>query len=179
MRNHNTGPATDQDEQHRQTARWLLLATWIVAIALTTLLINRWLDRRENPNNEVVTSIVDGKRSITLQRAANGHYTLTGTINNARARFLVDTGASSVSVPVDIAAEAGLVRGAPISIYTANGVGTAWRTRIDTLTLGELEIRNATGHINPGLSGSVLLGMSVLKHYELVQRGDQLTIREP
>ena len=74
---------------------------------------------------------------------------------------------------------AGLTRGAEIAISTANGIGVAYRTQIDQLRIGDLEIRNATAHINPGLSDEVLLGMSVLKHYELLQKGDQLVIREP
>jgi len=45
--------------------------------------------------------------------------------------------------------------------------------------MGELEFRNARAHINPGLSGAVLLGMNVLQHYELIQSGNTLIIREP
>ena len=131
------------------------------------------------PQQQVVTSFDGEKRSITLQRGRYGQYLVSGTINGAEADFLVDTGASSVSIPVDIADSAGLTRGAPISISTANGIGTAYRTKIDYLKIGDLEIRNATAHINPGLSDEVLLGMSILKNYELVQRGDQLVIREP
>ena len=104
---------------------------------------------------------------------------MTGSINSAEVDFLVDTGATSVSVPVEFADRAGLSRGEQISVRTANGIGIAFKTRIDTLRIGDLEIRNATAHINPGLSDEVLLGMSVLQNFELIQRGDQLTIREP
>jgi len=72
-----------------------------------------------------------------------------------------------------------LQRGAAISINTANGIGTAYRTRVEQLRIGDIEIRNATAHINPGLSDEVLLGMSVLEKFELVQRGETLIIREP
>ncbi len=150
-----------------------------MVVALAALLVNRQLERDRNPNNQVITSSENGKRSITLQRSRYGHYLVTGTINNQEIDFLVDTGASSVSVPAEFADKIGLQRGAPIQISTANGISVAYQTRIDRLQIGDLEIRNATAHINPGLSDEVLLGMSVLKHYELVQRGSTLVIREP
>ena len=156
-----------------------MMAMWVLMLALATYTINRWLQHRANPNHQVVTSIDGGKRSITLQRGRGGHYLLTGFINGAEALFLVDTGATNISVPVEIAQRAGLTKGAPITISTANGYSTAYRTSIDSLMMGELEFRNARAHINPGLSDAVLLGMNVLQHYELVQSGDTLIIREP
>jgi len=170
-------------QQHQQDetniGRYMIIAMWVVGIGLGTLLLNNYMERQRNPNNQVVSTLEGGKRSITLQRGRFGQYLVTGTINGAEADFLVDTGASSVSIPVDIAESAGLSRGAPISISTANGIGTAYRTKVDQLRIGDIEIRNATAHINPGLSDEVLLGMSVLGNFELVQRGDVLIIREP
>lgn len=157
----------------------MIIGMWVVGLALAVLLANNWLERSRNPNNAVVTSVEDGKRSITLKRSTGGHYLVTGTINDAKIDFLVDTGASSVSIPAAFADKIGLQRGAEFSIITANGIGKAYKTKIKALRLGDLEVRNATAHINPGLSGEVLLGMSVLKNYELIQRGDTLTIREP
>ena len=171
----------DQQPQDDETriGQYMIVAMWVVGLAIGTLLVNNYLKKQRNPNNEVVTSFDGEKRSITLQRGRYGQYLVSGTINGANADFLVDTGASSVSIPVDIAENAGLTRGAAISINTANGIGTAYRTKIDRLRIGDLEIRNATAHINPGLSDEVLLGMSILQNYELVQRGNQLVIREP
>ena len=171
----------DQQPQDDETriGHYMIIAMWVVGLALGTLLVNNYLEKQRNPNNQVVTSFDGDKRSISLQRGRYGQYLVSGTINGAEADFLVDTGASSVSIPVDIANKAGLTPGAEISINTANGIGKAYRTKIDRLRIGDLEIRNATAHINPGLSDEVLLGMSILQNYELVQRGDQLIIREP
>ena len=157
----------------------MIVAMWVVVLGLGVFLVNQHLEKQRNPNNKVVTSDIDGKRSIELQRSRYGHYVVTGTINNASVDFLVDTGASSVSVPADFADRIGLPRGNPIQISTANGIGIAYKTRINRLRIGELEVENVTAHINPGLSDEVLLGMSILKHYELIQRGDTLIIREP
>lgn len=169
----------NKKDDETRIGMFMIVGFWVTVLALGTLLVNNHLEKQRNPNNKIVTSFDGEKRSITLQRGRYGHYRLTGTINGAEADFLVDTGATSVSIPVDIANRAGLSRGAEISIITANGRGVAYNTQVDQLRIGDLEIRNATAHINPGLSDEVLLGMSVLKHYELVQRGDQLIIREP
>ncbi len=167
-----------QEEQAR-IGRYMIIAMWVIGLGLGTLLLNNYLERQRNPNNEVITSLDGDKRSITLKRGRYGHYIVTGTINGAEVDFLVDTGATSVSIPVEFADRAGLIRGTEISVVTANGIGRAYQTKIDQLRIGDLEIRNATAHINPGLSDEVLLGMSVLKNFELVQRGEQLVIREP
>jgi aspartyl protease family protein len=170
---------TNQSSDQKSIGRFMVMGMWATAIALAVLLVNQQLERNRNPNNKVVTSSENGKRSITLQRSRYGQYLVTGSINNAEVDFLVDTGASSVSIPAEFADKIGLQRGNPIRISTANGIGVAYQTSIDQLRIGELEIRNATAHINPGLTDEVLLGMSILKHYELIQRGDQLVIREP
>lgn len=169
---------SDNPEQ-RSIGTQMMFGMWILVLALGVFLVNRHLEKQRNPNNEVMTSFVDGKRSIELQRSRFGQYLVTGSINDAEVDFLVDTGASSVSIPANFADRIGLTRGTAIRISTANGIGVAYQTRVDRLRLGDLEVRNVTAHINPGLSDEVLLGMSILQHYELVQRGDTLIIREP
>ena len=47
--------------------------------------------------------------------------------------FLLDTGATQVAVPEALAARLALERGAPITLSTANGRATGWRTRLDQL----------------------------------------------
>lgn len=170
---------SEKNTEQQNIGRVMILGMWVVGLALSVVLVNHWLERSRNPNNAVVTSQEGGKRSITLKRGNHGHYIVTGSINQSTIDFLVDTGASSVSIPAVFADSIGLKRGAEILISTANGISTAWETRIDSLRIGELEVRNASAHINPGLTHEVLLGMSVLKQYELVQRGDTLVIREP
>lgn len=170
---------SSSSNERRSIGKYMMVAMWVLVLGLAVFLVNQRIERQRNPNNQVVTSSVDGKRSIELQRSRFGQYLVTGSINNAKVDFLVDTGASSVSIPADFADRIGLPRGTPIQISTANGIGVAFETRVAQLRIGDLEVRNVTAHINPGLSDEVLLGMSILKHYELVQRGDSLIIREP
>ena len=91
---------------------------------------------------------------------------------------MLDTGASDVAIPAELAQELGLERGAPVQYQTANGVVTAYRTVIDSVSIGPMIIRNVAASINPGMRDmEILLGMSVLKHVEFTQRGDILILR--
>jgi aspartyl protease family protein len=58
-------------------------------------------------------------------------------------------------------------------------VTTAYLTRLEQMAIGEIELFDVNASIIDGMDvGGVLLGMNVLKHFELVQRGNQLIIRQ-
>ena len=96
----------------------------------------------------------------------------------ANVEFFLDTGASDVAIPEKLADRLGLERGVPRKYRTANGLVTAYHTRLDSVRIGPLEVRNVTASINPGLQGSqVLLGMSVLRQFDFSQLGDRLILR--
>ena len=91
---------------------------------------------------------------------------------------MLDTGASDVAIPAKLADELGLKRGQPVQYQTANGIVTAYRTTLDSVSIGPMIVRNVSASINPGMQDmEILLGMSVLKHVEFTQRGDTLILR--
>jgi aspartyl protease family protein len=113
-----------------------------------------------------------------LKRNHFGHYVTSGTVNGDPVEFLLDTGASDVAIPADLADRLGLKRGPPVQYQTANGTITAYRTTIDSVAIGPMVVRNVPASINPGMHDmEILLGMSVLKHVEFTQRGDTLILR--
>jgi len=74
----------------------------------------------------------------------------------------------------------GLKKGAALSALTANGTVEVYATRLDRVSLGNIELANVSASINPAMLGKeILLGMSFLRHLELVQRDGQLKIRIP
>jgi aspartyl protease family protein len=102
-----------------------------------------------------------------------------GEINHQKVTFLVDTGATTTAIPAHLQQTLGLKAGAPASVSTANGVTTAYRTRLDQLALGDIELHDVNATIIKGMAvDEVLLGMNVLKHFELIQRGNHLIIRQ-
>jgi len=158
----------------------MIVLMWLALLAMFAVLFDDFLQRQENPNQQVVSRIDSrGLAETRLQRNRYGHYVASGAINGHSVQFLLDTGASDVSVPESVAQRLALARGPAHYASTANGTVRVYATRLDSVRLGEIELRNVRASINPFMDGDdVLLGMSFLKNLELVQRGDTLTLRQ-
>jgi aspartyl protease family protein len=160
-------------------AKVMVYLSWILLVLLLTWLFSETLDRQHNPNRDPQSRSVAGAREISLQRNRQGHYVVTGAINDEPVVFLLDTGATHVSVPVAVARRLGLQPGRRVLMQTANGVIAVQRTTLDRVAIGDVGLSNVTASINPHQGGEqVLLGMAFLKQVELVQRGQTLIIRQ-
>ena len=159
--------------------RGMTFLAWGLVLGLLTFLFEGFLQDRANPNREVRSAVSsDGAVEVKLRRNRAGHYVANGGINGREVVFLVDTGATDVAVPGDLEHRLGLDRGRPIASRTANGMAVAYTTRLDTVELGGIRLRDIRATILPGMDGDqVLLGMSFLKRLELIQRGNELTLR--
>ena len=161
-------------------SRNFLIVGWIVVIGLLTLVAGQWEERQHNPNQQPITQLsAESAPEVVLQRNRYGHYVTSGLINGREVTLLLDTGATYVAVPENMAEKLGLRKMARGQSSTANGVVDTYLTRIDRLSIGNIELYNIAASINPGLNHdtSILLGMSVLKNIEFTQRGDQLTLK--
>lgn len=154
---------------------------WIILLAMLTAFFNGWLDRQENPNRAPESRLTsDGVAEVVLKRNRAGHYVTDGFINGVEVTFLLDTGATGVALSSEVARATGAVPGKAIMTRTANGNAKGYRTTLKTVTVGNIEQRHVPATISPGLATrEVLLGMSFLKHLELTQRGNTLTLRQP
>lgn len=171
----------NQISEQQKIGRGMIWAAWILLLGLLTWFFAGWLDRVHNPNASPAVSIdPDGRTAVELQRNRGGHYVLTGSINGEPVTFLLDTGASDVNIPAGVAERIGLSRGLPLQATTANGRITVYATRLAEVGIGPIRVADVAASINPHMPGEqVLLGMSVLKHLELTQRGNQLILRLP
>ena len=173
-------PNSDPDETQR-TGRYMLIVAWVGGLALLTLLFQDVLETRINPNaNPVVQQGGDGRKQVVLDRNVQGHYVATGQINGAPVTFLLDTGATDVAIPEDLAERLRLERLSGGISQTANGPVAVWQTLLDSVTLGSLKLTDVRASILPSMRGTdkVLLGMSFLKQVEFSQRGDQLVLQQ-
>jgi aspartyl protease family protein len=170
----------DPTQTPQRIGRGMLIVAWAAALGMLSLLFSNILDQQRNPNMRLDT--VQGEhdqREVRLQRNRYGHYLASGTINGQPVEFMLDTGASDVSIPDSVARRVGLQRGVAKYYETANGTIKAYATTLDSVGLGELEIQRVRASINPHMKGeTILLGMSVLKQLEFTQRGDTLIIRQ-
>ena len=165
----------------RPLGRGMIVAAWILLLVLLTLFFNDRLEKQRNPNMQVAGSMTEqGMPSVTLKRNRFAHYVATGFINDRPVEFMLDTGASDVSIPLSVAEDLGLQKGQPVTYQTANGTIRAWQTVVDEIRLGGLRVGPVRASINPHVTNtSILLGMSFLKHLDFSQQGNTLTLSYP
>jgi aspartyl protease family protein len=119
-----------------------------------------------------------GRQSVNLSQDGNGHFMADGMVNGTHIRFMIDTGATLVSIPITEAARLGIdyQKGQPGYSVLADGrrVGS-WRVMLDSVTLGDVTLLNVEGAVSQG-AGIPLLGMSFLNRMEMRREGQVLTL---
>ncbi|PCI68510.1 MAG: TIGR02281 family clan AA aspartic protease [Piscirickettsiaceae bacterium] len=152
---------------------------WVGFLGMLVIGFDSYLEKQSNPNERPDVVIAsDGAAEVTLLQNRQGHYIADGKLNSHWATFVLDTGATNISIPAKVAKEMGLTEGRPERTRTANGDITVYRVLLDSVQLGAIELRNIPAHINPKMEGkAVLLGMSFLKHLEMNQKDGKLTLR--
>ncbi len=160
-----------------KTFIWL---AWIIGITLLVFVFQDLLDEQWNPNTQPEFRLTQsGKAEVILQQNRQGHYLTKGKINEQEVVFLLDTGATNVSIPAHIADKLQLQSKGSHIAQTANGNVRVYQTQLDQLTIGNIYLYNVSASINPGMkSDEILLGMSALKKVEFSQSGKQLILRE-
>ncbi|MFT5448855.1 MAG: aspartyl protease family protein [Gammaproteobacteria bacterium] len=170
-------PEQHPQHNHRRIGGLMIGLCWIVVIGIVTLLFSGLLDDTHNPNTRLETTSRNGEAQVRLRQNRMGHYVATGTLNGQPAVFLLDTGATTVSVPEGLARDLALTKGKAVQSHTANGTVTTYLTRIDEVRLGAIVMRDVLANINPGMRGhEVLLGMSFLRHLDFRQSDGTLTL---
>lgn len=158
----------------------MMILAWLVFLGLGILFFGDVLEKQFNPNQRLDTQYSKaGMREVVLQRNKFGHYVTSGTINGQPVTFMLDTGATGVAIPEAIARKLDIPRGRPYRTQTANGISTSYAASLDSVAVGEIELRDVQAGIAPGLAmDQILLGMTFLKHIEFTQRGDTLILRQ-
>jgi aspartyl protease family protein len=116
---------------------------------------------------------------LVIPRGRDGHFRVPGLINGHAVVFLVDTGASVVTVSESFAREAGLEGGQPVTFQTANGPLQGRIVRNVPVSASHLEMpRTAVAVGLVGLdSGKALLGQSFLSQFNIEINQRQMVLR--
>jgi len=150
---------------------------WVMLIGAITWFVHDYLDRDANPNR---VPGVTAAGEVVLKRGSGGHFTAGGSINGEPVRFLVDTGATQIAIPRQLADRLNLPRGMPVELLTAAGPARGYSTRLASVRVATIEAKDLGGIVAEGLAPDVvLLGMNFLRRLEITQRGDELILRPP
>ncbi len=119
-------------------------------------------------------------QTATLFADGRGHHFTNGTVNGRAVRFLVDTGASMVSIGLSDARRAGInhLSGVPVQAQTASGRATVWRVRLDSVRIGDLTLHGVDALVFENELPFVLLGMSFLNRTEMLREENRLILRK-
>lgn len=118
--------------------------------------------------------------TVVLTADASGHFLATGSINGTTVRFLVDTGASMVSMGAGDARRIGIdpTKGQVGYSQTANGVTQVSRVKLNTVKVGDVVLNNVDATVHQHDLPIVLLGMSFLNRMEMQRNGDTMTLKK-
>ena len=170
---------TDEISEHKRLGHKFVIAMWVAVMVMVFFLINNVLDSDYNPNQQVHSQKNGQQNEVTLQRNRYGHYVTQGKINNQPVTFLLDTGASDISIPEKIAKKLRLKYGQERRYQTANGIIIGYLTNLKSVSIGNITLRDIRASINPKMDDDeILLGMTFLKNIEFTQRGDTLILRQ-
>ena len=112
----------------------------------------------------------------------SGMFRSHGSINGHSVEYLVDTGATSVSMSARDARKLGIqyrLDGIPIRSHTASGMANGWRIQLKSVRLGQLVEYNVQGVVVDGdYPQYVLLGMSFLNRMKVTKEGNKMIITQ-
>ncbi len=129
-----------------------------------------------NPEQIKLSPEVTGFEQLELLQSQDGHYFSAGSVNGVPVVFMIDTGATTVSISSEVAAQAGIEQCIPISATTANGIVNACSATVAEVTFGNYQITDVGVTVMPNMPGGALLGMNVLRNFRIEQVDDVMRI---
>lgn len=117
--------------------------------------------------------------STVLTADVQGHFFTDGLVNGRTVRFVVDTGATLVSIPGSEARRLGIdyQTGQKAMMRTANGNATGYLVKLGTVSVGIVTIHGVDAVVIEGAGlPSMLLGMSFLNRMNMKREGDIMTL---
>ncbi len=125
-----------------------------------------------------VTTAPGRSSRIVMSAGSGGHFMSDGAINGKSVRFMVDTGATAVSMGAAEAERIGLdyKAGTQSSATTANGVVPLWRVRLNSVRVGDVEIYDVEAAVVPMNMPYILLGNSFLGRFQMKRENDLMVL---
>ncbi len=118
--------------------------------------------------------------SVNLERQADGHFITTGRINNRWVEFMVDTGATSVTLNSFTADLLGIeyANAEKVEVATAQGNTDAYQVILGSVAVGDVLLTNVRAFIIRGrFPQTILLGNTFLSRVNMRIENTAMTLQ--
>jgi len=121
-----------------------------------------------------------GGSRIVMTASSGGHFVTSGSINGRAVEFVVDTGATTVSMGQADAERIGLKYrdGQRGMAGTANGMVPVHRVMLTSVRIGDVQVYNVEALVVPSQMPYVLLGNSFLTRFQMKRENDVMTLEK-
>lgn len=164
-------PPASSAREPGQTGLMPMIIFWCVVMGLLYVGMTHYL----KPKAAQVLANGD----LVIARARDGHFYAEGTVNGQTVMFMVDTGASLVSVSAPVAQAAGLRGGVSTTFHTANGLQPGRVVEGAVIAVGPLLVTNTQVGVGlvMGDERQALLGQSFLGKFDMAIVQNQMVLR--
>jgi aspartyl protease family protein len=167
----NTGSFLARFEAFTQKTSMLWIGVfWLTVMGVLYLAMSHYSSQRQ--------TVVTSNGVLTIQKDRDGHFYIPGSINGQDVMFVVDTGATIISVSDEVARLAKLPEGEPAQFNTAAGSRQGTIVSGVTVQVGSFSASNmrvSTG-LQMGDGKEALLGQNFLSKFKMSVDGNQLTL---
>ena len=155
----------------RQIGLVPMMIFWLLVMGLLYALMTHYL----KPKQPQVLANGD----LVIPRARDGHFYAPGAVNGQTVMFMVDTGASLVSVSEPVAQAAMMRGGVPTLFHTANGSQPGRVVSGVHVTVGPVSVTNVKVGVGlvMGDDQLALLGQSFLSKFDISIKQNQMVLR--
>ncbi len=116
---------------------------------------------------------------LEIPRDRDGHFRVQGSINGVPVQFMVDTGASIISITDKTSERAQLPEGVPMMFQTANGTREGTMRRAERVEVGPFTVNNL--RVGTGYTGEserdALLGQNFLRYFDVTMERDVMRLK--
>lgn len=148
---------------------------WLLMFIGLYVFFDKW---DKNQKNKYIAYALT-QSEMVIPRGVDGHYRIQGEVNHYPVEFLIDTGATQVTISEALSKRAGLEGGTNVVFETANGKMNGKIVANVPVMAGQLTYNHTT--VGVGLVGlaenQALLGQSFLNHFDIQIEGNQMILK--
>ena len=123
-----------------------------------------------------------GGNTVSIAPDGGGMYEVNGSINEFQVKFLVDTGATFISMNGNDAKRIGInykVDGEKALSETASGLSDIYLVNLKTVMVGGIKLHDVQASVHNGnFPRTILLGNSFLGRVKMIREGQMLKLEE-